>query len=66
MEAAVNKAARTLIQEVWCEHPDCKQVIMRIWRFQGRRQCENVSCPCDNALADALHAALAQRPAKRP
>jgi len=50
----VNNAARTLMQEVWCENPDCKQVIMRIWRYQGRRQNENVSCSCDNAHEEAL------------
>lgn len=57
----MNNATRTLIQEVWCENPDCKQVIMRIWRYQGRRQNENLSCSCDNALEDALHDVLAQR-----
>lgn len=57
----MNRADRTLVQSVWCENPACRQVIMRIWRFQGRRQCENVSCSCDIALAEALQVALAHR-----
>lgn len=52
-------AGRTLVQTIWCEKPTCRKPIMRIWLFQGRRQCENVSCPCDNALGEALHAVLA-------
>lgn len=51
----MNHADRTLIQAIQCENPKCRQVIMRIWKFQGRRQCENVSCSCDNALGEALH-----------
>lgn len=61
----MNTAGRTLIQAVQCENPACRQVIMRIWNFQGRRQCENLSCSCDNALSDALHLVLSQRQAKR-
>lgn len=62
----MNTADRTLVQSVWCENQACKQVIMRIWRFQGRRQCENVSCSCDNALDEALHLVVQQRNAKKP
>lgn len=58
----MNTADRTLIRAVNCDNPACRQVIMRIWRYQGRRQTENVSCSCDNALTDALHAALARKP----
>ncbi|GAB2818711.1 hypothetical protein JOD27_004219 [Lentzea nigeriaca] len=50
----MNGSARTLVRSVQCDNPECRKVIMRIWMYQGRRQCENVSCPCDNAHEEAL------------
>jgi hypothetical protein len=54
-------AGRTLLQEVWCENKACKRVIMRVWLYQGRRQNENVSCPCDITPGEALRIVKAQR-----
>lgn len=62
----MNTANRKLVQTVWCENRTCRKPIMRIWEYQGRRQCENVSCPCDNALTDALHLVSAQNQVSKP